>query len=298
MLKINIVMFVVMAAFFNAAFADNSPSVVTTIKPLYAVIAAVSRGAAHSESYLIVKGASSPHHYRLTPADAGQAKRADVIFAVGENFESFLTALRADGRLVLMETEKLPHRRDYLQEKHEEKHDKHHHGNIDPHIWLDPINGAHMAQVVADVLSEVNPISKDVYQRNAAAFREQMTVLDAQIAAILKPVVGRPFLTFHDAYGYFIERYGLSYEGAVSEAGFIRSRGFWRLKQDIDAKKIVCVMTEPQFPQDVIARLVADSKVKVGRLDPLGAEIPLSSDFYARLLKQMAEEFAECLSAD
>ena len=252
-------------------------------------------GAAHSELYLIVKGAGSPHHYRLTPADAGRAKRADVIFAVGENFESFLTALRADGRLILMETENLPHRRDYPQEEHE---DKHHHGNIDSHIWLDPINGAHMAQVVADALSEVNPISKDVYQRNAAAFREQMTALDAQISAILKPVVGRPFLTFHDAYGYFIERYGLSYEGAVSEAGFIRSRDFWRLKQDIDAKKIVCVMTEPQFSQDVIARLVADSKVKVGRLDPLGAEIPLAVDFYARLLKQMAEDFVECLSAD
>ena len=43
MMKINIVMFVVTAAFFNAAFAD-SPSVVTTIKPLYAVIVAVSRG--------------------------------------------------------------------------------------------------------------------------------------------------------------------------------------------------------------------------------------------------------------
>ena len=70
------------------------------------------------------------------------------------------------------------------------------------------------------------------------------------------------------------------------------------MKQDIDAKKIVCVMTEPQFSQDVIARLVADSKVKVGRLDPLGAEIPLAVDFYARLLKQMAEDFVECLSAD
>ena len=73
MMKINIVMFVVTAAFFNAAFAD-SPSVVTTIKPLYAVIVAVSRGAAHSELYLIVKGAGSPHHYRLTPADAGGPK--------------------------------------------------------------------------------------------------------------------------------------------------------------------------------------------------------------------------------
>ena len=88
MMKINIVMFVVTAAFFNAAFAD-SPSVVTTIKPLYAVIVAVSRGAAHSELYLIVKGAGSPHHYRLTPADAGRAKRADVIFAVGENLNLF-----------------------------------------------------------------------------------------------------------------------------------------------------------------------------------------------------------------
>ncbi len=278
-------------------------AIVVTIKPLYAIVAAVSRGTKNEEPYLLVKKAHSPHHYRLTPNDARKIKRADVVFAVDGMLEIFLSNVQSGGRLVFMTAEDLPFLRMYNEKSHSENdHDDHNgheeHEGVDPHVWLNPLNGARMAQIVADALSKIDQNNAKVYQRNAASLRQQLIDVDAEIALQLMTLSTQSFLTFHDAYGYFSDRYSLSYHSALSLSGVIRSRSFWQLKQNIAKEDIVCVMTEPQFLSDAVTSLVADSNIKVGYLDPLGADIPLGDGFYLLLLRQMAQSFTDCLTAE
>ncbi|MAY62044.1 MAG: zinc ABC transporter substrate-binding protein [Rhizobiales bacterium] len=68
--------------------ASAEPVVITSIKPVHSLVAAVMEGVGEPE--LLVDGASSPHGYQLKPSQAGELQKADLVFWVGPELESFL----------------------------------------------------------------------------------------------------------------------------------------------------------------------------------------------------------------
>ena len=68
--------------------ASAEPLVVTSIKPVHSLVAAVMEGVGEPE--LLVDGASSPHGYQLKPSEASKLQKADVVFWVGPELETFL----------------------------------------------------------------------------------------------------------------------------------------------------------------------------------------------------------------
>lgn len=91
------------------------------------------------------------------------------------------------------------HDEDHADAKHA-GHDDHGHGAHDPHAWLSPENGAVWLNAIAAQLSAADPDNADVYFGNAAAGREELADLSAEINATLDPVRGGNFIVFHDAY--------------------------------------------------------------------------------------------------
>jgi zinc transport system substrate-binding protein len=64
--------------------------VVTSIKPVHSLTAAVMEGAGQPQ--LIVKGGASPHSTSLRPSEAAALEQADVVIWIGEGLETFLTS--------------------------------------------------------------------------------------------------------------------------------------------------------------------------------------------------------------
>ena len=128
---------------------------VASIKPVYALTAAVMQGA--GTPHLIVQGGASPHSTSLRPSDAAALENARVVVWIGAGLEAFLAspieALAENARVV--ELSKLPGltRLAFREggawgdhEEAEEHGDAHGHdhdqedGAIDQHLWLDPDN--------------------------------------------------------------------------------------------------------------------------------------------------------------
>ncbi len=63
--------------------------VVTSIKPVHSLVAAVMAGVANP--YLIMRTNTSPHDYSLKPSDATTLERAQLVFWMGEGLETFLS---------------------------------------------------------------------------------------------------------------------------------------------------------------------------------------------------------------
>lgn len=91
------------------AFANGSmaaPKVVTSILPVHSLVAGVMKGV--GEPTLLVRGSASPHNYALRPSEARALERADVIFWIGEDLETFLTkplaSLGKKARIVTLST--------------------------------------------------------------------------------------------------------------------------------------------------------------------------------------------------
>ncbi|MCZ7642051.1 MAG: zinc ABC transporter substrate-binding protein [Pseudorhodoplanes sp.] len=61
-----------------------------SIKPLHSLVAGVMGDV--GTPHLIVAGGDEPHTYALRPSDAEALSKADVVFWIGENFETFLRA--------------------------------------------------------------------------------------------------------------------------------------------------------------------------------------------------------------
>jgi len=132
--------------------ADNasSPRIVVSIKPLHSIIAGVMLD--FSTPYLIVNGNSSPHTYTLKPSAALALQKAQVVFWAGDNVETFLikplVSLSRQAQIVAMSTISsiqlwsVRSSEKWKYDHEDEGHANHENVllNIDPHVWLDPVN--------------------------------------------------------------------------------------------------------------------------------------------------------------
>jgi len=279
------------------AAADAEPTVLATLKPVHSLVAAVMQGAGTPD--LLIGGALSEHSYALKPSDARKLKQASVIFEIGPDMETYLTGAlaAAGGRVVILEqapgVTRLAARHGGLWS--DTDHDD---GPTDPHIWLDPQNAIAMTRAIAEALSQADPPHAGIYRANAARRIANLEALDRELAAALAPVRDRPYLVFHDAYHYFEARYGLKSAGAVTVAPDrpVGARRIAALREAVVAGRAICLFREPQFPPKLIETLDADTKARVGVLDPLGAELQPGPDLYPRLMRNLAQSLTGCLA--
>jgi len=125
-----------LASILSISLAHASPQVVTSIKPIHSLAAAVMEGV--TEPTLLVD-VGSPHNYALKPSQARALANAAVVFWVGHELEAFLEkpleTLTRETRIVsLLETEgltKLAFREGGFFEDHDHDHDKHDHDKHD-----------------------------------------------------------------------------------------------------------------------------------------------------------------------
>ena len=260
----------------------ETPSVVVSVAPLHAIVAAVMVGGAPPR--LLVKGGASPHDYALRPSDAAALNDADLVVWVGETFELFLAspldALAGRAKVVTLE--------EIIGD------------GENPHLWLDPDNAREIARRVSDALSDLDPGNRDRYEFNAAGFSVRLGLLDEELRHILAPVADAPYLVFHDAYGAFERRYGLAMVGAVTinpqqKPGAKRIAA---LRETIRETGARCLFGEPQFTPALLDILIEGGAARIAILDPLGATLAPGPEAYFTLMINLAVGLRDCLAAD
>jgi zinc transport system substrate-binding protein len=80
----------------------------------------------------------------------------------------------------------------------------------DPHIWLDPILVKNISKTISNALIKVDPDNTNTYKQNTENFIQQLDGLDSLIKNSLGNCELHDFITFHAAFQYFANRYGLN----------------------------------------------------------------------------------------
>lgn len=164
----------------------------------------------------IVPVGTDPHEYEPLPEDIAKSTEAEVIFYNGLNLET-----GGNGWFVkLMETSHKKAEEDffevskgvspmYLSGEGQESEQ-------DPHAWLDISNGIKYVENMRDVLISKDEENQDYYQKNAAAYIEELTKLDQEAKEKFNdlPADKALLVTSEGAFKYFSKAYGL-------EAGYI-----------------------------------------------------------------------------
>lgn len=153
------------------------------------------------------------HDFQPAPADAQRVAEADLIAVNGVGLDDYLAGLlkEAGGKKPVAVLSKGVTLREGAAHEDEDEHAN------DPHIWLDPRNAKVMVTNLAEALAKVDPAGASVYNANAAAYNARIDELDRQIQAQIEtlPRERRKVVTNHDALGYYLNRYGLTFVGSV-----------------------------------------------------------------------------------
>jgi zinc transport system substrate-binding protein len=183
---------------------------------------------------------------------------------------------------------------------HEEAgHEGHNHSGLDPHLWLDPANARIWLPAIAAELGKLDPDNAATYAANAEAAAAGVARLDAETAARLEAVQDRPFVVFHDAYGYFAAHYGLDVAAtvAIGDASAPGAARLSALREELAAEGAVCIFPEVQHDPKLVAQLAEGTPVKIGApLDPQGAQLEPGAGLYAELLTGLATTLTDCLA--
>lgn len=283
--------------------AQAEPQVLTSIKPLQLIAAAVQDGLGQPQ--VLLPAGASAHHYSLRPSDLQRLTQADLFYWIGPNLETFLvevTNARPQPSLAVQTLDGLQLRYFAQSPSNETEQDAdadHRPGALDAHLWLSSHNARRIAQRMADDLAHQDPKHQEQYQHNAKAFSQRLDQLDQQLRQQLAPLAQKPFFVFHEAYDYFEERYGLRHQGAfhLTEENTAGARHIALLRQRLQAAGPCCVLYEPPLQPRLAQTLGSGLPVTLSAWDDLGVTIPADSRGYEALLTQLATQLSQCLTS-
>ena len=239
------------------------------------------------------------HDYQLQTRDMAMIEEADVLVINGGGMEQFMdkvTAQRADLPVIdasegisMLASGEDAH-------DHEEGHD--HEGEVlNAHVWLDPALAAVQVQNIASGLAAADPQNAQAYQANAQAYVERILAMNEEIAAQLAPFAGSEIITFHEAFTYFADAYGLVVAGVIAnEPGEEPSTR--QIAQTCDLVRelgVKALFVEPQYPQQAAETIARETGAAIYTLDPAvsGDGTPGS---YETIMRANAQVLTEALS--
>lgn len=291
---------------FSGLAAHAEVRVLTSIKPLQLIAAAVQDGVGAPE--VLLPPGASPHHFALRPSDVRRVREVQLLYWVGADLESFLPRVLNGRAKPSVAVQDLPgmHLRHFGEEhdEHEEEaadeHDSEHRpGALDAHLWLLPANARVIAEKIAADLIAADPANAARYRANAAAFGERLEALDQRLRKRLAGLAGKPYFVFHEAYDYFEQAYGLEHAGVFSLTSEVQpgARHVAAMRARLQQAGPTCVFSEPPLRPRLARTLSAGLPVTLAELDAMGGALEVDAGAYERLLENLGERLAGCLEA-
>ncbi|MFD5028483.1 metal ABC transporter substrate-binding protein [Streptomyces sp. NPDC058373] len=259
-----------------------------------------------------------PHDLDITPRQTGAMSEADVLLYLRDLQPGVDKAVDQAGvqntvdaaELTTLETHSSSsgdgHDHDHGEgdghDHGEEEGDGHDHGDsgLDPHVWLDPVKYAEIADGVGAALQKADPDNAADYRKNTEALTGKLKGLDKEYREGLKNTDSKTFITTHAAFGYLAERYGLDQESIAgvdpeSEPSPARMKEL----QKIAAEEHVSTVFFETLASDRTAKVLAeDTGLRTGVLDPLeGITEKSKGDDYLEVMESNLAALKKALGA-
>jgi ABC-type Zn uptake system ZnuABC Zn-binding protein ZnuA len=200
----------------------------------------------------LLKANVDPHDYEATPADLEAVRRADLVVKNGIGLEDWLDrTLESAGskaRVVDASTG-VAVRGD------------------DPHIWHDATRARTMVRTLAAAMREANPENAPAYAAAEEAYGAELGALDAEILGQIRALPNKKLVTNHDAFGYYVERYGLDFVGSVipsfDSQAELSSRELSALVDKVVAQGVRAVFAEGSLPPRTAETVAREAGVRI-----------------------------------
>ena len=268
--------------------------VAATIFPLYDLVRQVAGPAV--EVVLLVPPGASPHTFTVKPGTARALTGCIAVFTIGHGLDDWATRLAQEAgvKRTIVTDAGITLRRGYSEHHRagQAQSQTATHDAVDPHYWLSIPNAILMVQFIAEIFAQLDPAAQADYQQRAVAYQEQLHSTDGEIRRLLADLPRRDIATFHMAFAYFAEAYGLKVV-AVFESVAGKEPGpryVEAFQRQVRAHKLRTVFIEPQLSEAALRGLSQDLGITLQKLAPEGGVQGVES--YLALMQYNAAQIA------
>ncbi len=263
-------------------------TVTATFYPLYvAALNIVGDAPGVAVESLAPPAAGCLHDYQLTTADRRALSDTDVLLVNGAGLETFLEKLLpALSARVIDASEGLT----LLEDAH---------GDANPHIWVSVAGMREQTENLIVGLCAADPANAALDRENGKAYLAKLLELEVEMAVALAPYQGAKIVTFHEAFDYFAQSYGLDVVAVVQQEHDTApsAKELAQLSDTIRAEKVKALFAEPQYEDMSVDILHRETGVPVYLLDPVvtGAQGVPDADAYLTIMRQNLATLLEAL---
>ena len=251
----------------NAAGESTGPTpesdaldVVATTSVLADLVRQV--GGSHVDVTSLVPPGGEVHTFDPTPADIARVAEADLVFTNGLGLDDWVANLARDSgsQAPIVALGEDLDGVSYLEGDGQA-------GTANPHLWMDVRNAIEYTKRIGQQLAAVDAAHASAYEAGTASSDERLSALDDwardQIGTI--PAERRKVVSFHDAFPYLAQAYGLEIVGTVIDApGQDPSAGeIAGLIDAIRASNATALFGEAQFNPQLAQTIAAETGIAV-----------------------------------
>lgn len=311
----------------STAKEDGKLSVYTTVYPLEYFTKRI--GGEHVNVETVYPPGSDEHTFEPSQRDMMKLADSDLFFYVGFGLEGFVeksketlknenVELISVGETVNMEEEhdaEDAHKEEghdethegedaHKEEDHEENHegeDEHNHGDVDPHLWLDPVYSIEMAGTIKDSLIKKDAAHKDVYEKNYQELVAELEKLNDEFKAVVDTSKHKKFIVTHAAFGYWEHRYGLeqiSISG-LSSANEPSQKELEKIIETANKENLNYVLFEQNITSklgDIVEKEIGAKPLQLHNLSTLSDKDIENKETYFTLMNKNIETLKKALN--
>jgi zinc transport system substrate-binding protein len=184
-------------------------TIYTTVFPLQYFTERI--GGKYVDVKTIYPPGADEHTFEPSQKDMMNLADSDLFFYIGLGLEGFVEkakgTLKNENVQLVPVADKLQLPKDTHSNEEEKDHD--HHGDVNPHVWLDPLYSKDMAAVIRDALVKKLPQNKELFNKNYQKLAVELDELNAQYEQTIANAKHKKIIVTHAAFGYWEQRYGL-----------------------------------------------------------------------------------------
>lgn len=244
------------------AGGDDRPLVVVTTNILGDVVSELVGD--HAEVMTLMKPDADPHSFEISAQQAGRLGSADLIVSNGlgleEGLQQHLDTAAADDIATFVAGDAV----DVLDYREGDAA-----GMPDSHFWTDPARMLDVVDALEPVLSELAGVEAGAISASAAAYRDQLSELDAEMTYAFGaiPPERRALVTNHHVFGYLADRFDFEVLGAVIPGGTTlaapSASDLADLVDAIEQTGVPAIFAESSSPDRLVQALASEADVHV-----------------------------------
>lgn len=234
------------------------------------------------------------HDFQIQSEDLKNIEKSSAFIINGAGMENFLKKVTDEiPKIKIIDSSKDIK----LLENNCHHHHHSHEHEYNPHIWMSIDNYIKQTENITEGLIESDPGNEEKYKQNCEEYILKLKNLKNDITLKLKDVRGKSIITFHEAFPYFANEFGLNIPDVINHdpESEPSAKQISRTINIMKENNINSLFIEPQYKSTAAETISKETGAKIYTLDP-AVTGENSKDAYIEIMTKNAETLKEALN--